>query len=98
MVGRVISISTEIGHIDAADERNAAIHDDGLFVMAVEGVLTRVRLAPDPCTPSELLDGVAYLGARGVKYGHRRTRPHEHPDVEPFRHFCQQLTEDRRPT
>ena len=87
MVAGVETVAAEVGDVDAADERDLAVHHHGLLVMAVERMLARVGLAADPRPARERLDGVANLAAGGAKRGHRRARPDEDPHVEPLGRF-----------
>ena len=78
----VEAIAAVVGQVDPADERDPAVDHDRLLVMAVERVLPRVGLAPDPRFADEVLDIRPDLRAGGVKGGNRRARPDEHPDVD----------------
>ena len=97
MVARVEPVAGVVGHVDAADERDFAVDDHRLFVMAVERVLARIDLAADPRAADQVVDALAHLLARRVKRRHRRARPHEHPDVDPLGRLGQQLAEHPRP-
>ena len=97
MVARVEAIARVIGHVDATHERDLAVDDHRLFVVAMEGMLARVGLAADPGAAGQLLDPFAHLLAGGVKGGHGRTRPHEHSDVDPLGGLGQQLSQRDAP-
>ncbi len=97
VVAGVEPITPIVGHVDPADERDLAVDDHGLLVVAVEGVLARIGLAANPGAAGQLLDAVAHLLAGGVKRRHRRSGPHQHSDVDPFGRLGQQLAEHRRP-
>ena len=96
MVARVEPVAGVVGHVDAADERDLAVDDHGLLVVAVERVLARVGLATDARVPGEGSDRVAHLLARGMERRHRSARPHQNPHVEPLGRLRQQLAEHAR--
>ena len=93
MVAGVEPIAAVVGHVDAADERDLAVDNDGLLVVAVERMLARIGLAADPGAAGEGRDAVADLLARGMERRHRRARPHEHPHVGPLRDLGQEPAE-----
>ena len=78
------------------DERDLAIDDHGLLVMAVKRVFARIRLAADSCPARQRSDCFAHLGTGGVKRGERRSCPDEHSDVDPSGSLGQELAEHSR--
>ena len=48
VVARVEPVAGVVGHVDSADERELAVDDHGLLVVAVERMLAGVGLAADP--------------------------------------------------
>ena len=93
MVTGVEPIAAVVGHVDTADERDLAVDNDGLLVVAVERMLARIGLAADPRAAGEGRDAVADLLARGMERRHRRARPYEHPHVGPLRDLGQEPAE-----
>ena len=84
MVGGVVAVAGVVGDVEASDERDFAVDDHGLLVVAVERVLARVGFAADAGAAGQPLDGFANLLARGMEGGNRGARPHEHADVDAF--------------
>src|ERR1700761_4600855 len=84
MVAGVEAVAAEVGDVDAADERDLAVHHHGLLVMAVEWMLARVGHAADPRPAREHLDGVTYLAAGGTKSRHGGAGPDQDPHIEPL--------------
>ena len=64
MIARVEAVAAERGQVDAADERDLAVDDHELLVVAVHRALVRVERAPDPRAAHELLAHAAHRGAR----------------------------------
>src|SRR5215475_12425138 len=84
MVGGVEAIAAVVADVDAADERDLAVDNDGLLVVAMERMLPRIGLAMDPGPAREHVDRVSYLPAGGLECRHGRSSPHEHPNVNPL--------------
>src|SRR5947207_6998525 len=90
MVARVVSITREVRHVDAADESNSAVDDHRLLMMTMERMITGICLAANAGTPGERLDGLADFPARRMKYRHRSPRPNKHPYLESLGRFRQE--------
>ncbi len=67
VVGGVVAVASEVGHIDPPDERAAAIHDHRLLVVAVQRMLAGVKRTADLGLVHQAVDSLTDLGPRGMK-------------------------------
>ena len=96
VVGAVEAIAGLVGHVDAVDERDLVVDDDGLLVVAVDRVLARVAVGLDVGVARQLLHLGLDLLARGVKERDRRAGPHHHADVDALGQLGQQRADRDR--
>ena len=63
VIGGVVAVAAEVGHVDAAHERDPAVDHDGLLVVAVKRMLAGIELTADLRLAHQLLHALAHLGA-----------------------------------
>ncbi len=92
MVAAVVAIAAERSQIDAADERDLAVDDHELLVVAVHRALVRVELAAYAGSAEELLAHGADIGATWREGRKRRPSPQQHANLDSLGQLCQQVT------
>ena len=92
---RVASVSGHGRQVDAADERQPAVDDDRLLVVAVQRALVRVELAAD-ARPAQLVARSPHRAPGWTEDRQRRARPQEHADVDPAGELREQVADDHR--
>jgi hypothetical protein len=95
MIGAVEAVTGEPCHVDPSDECNDAVDDHELLVVAMERVLTRIRLTPDTRAAREGPHRVGDFAPSRVEDRHRRARPDEHAHIKPLSRLGKQWAEHR---
>ena len=91
---RIPSIAVEAGQVNATDERDPAIDNDRLLVVAVHRPLVRIQGTLDSSPGHEVSPNLAQITSPGPEHGDRRTRPDQHPNRDAGGDFGQQLLQD----
>ena len=92
----VVAIAAERGDVDTADERDLAVDDHELLVMAVHRTLMRVELAAHARSSRDLVAHPPHGRAVGREQRQRRAAPQQHSDVDPLRQLTEQIAQARR--
>lgn len=95
MVTPVEAAAGVVRQVDPADERDAVVHDDELFVVAVHRPLEVVERALHAGSLRQRLAQVATLRAIRVEERQGRSGPAQHPDVDATRQVGEQLAQPR---
>ena len=96
MLGRVITITAEIGQVDSADKRDLVVDHDQLLVVAVHRTLVRVQRSLDPRPAHELIAPRAHQRPTRREHRHRSARPQQHANVDRLGRLAQQLAQQHR--
>ena len=96
VVGAVVPVAFERGEVDAAHERQLAVDDDDLLVVAVHEVLAVVQRTLHRAVADELVTRLLDHGARRVERAQRRTGPHQQPHVDALGRLREQVAEGGR--
>jgi hypothetical protein len=93
VIGGVVAVAAEVGHVDTANERDLAIDHQRLLVVAVKRVLAGIELAADLRLADQPRHALTHLGPGGVKHRDRRAGPRQHADVDALGSFRKQRSE-----
>ena len=97
MFAGVKAVAAERGEVDPTDERDLAVDDDELLVVAVHRALVRVERALHPRATHQLLANVAHGCTRRLEHRERRARPQQNPDVDPLGEIAEQIAQPSSP-
>ncbi len=96
VITRVKPVAAKRGEVDPADERDLAVDDDQLLVMAVHRTLMSVECALDARATHQLLANLANGCSRRLEDRQRGARPEENPDVDGRSAIAEQIAQAPR--
>ena len=96
MIAAVKTIAAERGQVDTPYERDLAVHDDELLVVAMHRALVEIKRALNARAPDELLAHAAHGRTSGREDRHRRSSPQQHPDLDSLGQVPEQIAQSGR--
>ena len=95
MITGVKTIAAERGQVDTPDERDLAVHDDQLLVVAMHRPLVEIKRALHARAADELLAHAAH-GRTSRREDRQRRSPQQHPDLDSLGQITEQIAQPRR--
>ena len=96
MIAGIETIAAERGQVDTPDERDLAVHDDELLVVAVHRALVEIKRALNARAADQLLAHVAHGRARRREDRKRRSPPQQYPDLHSLGQLGEKIAQPRR--
>jgi hypothetical protein len=97
VIGGVEAVASERCQVDPPDERELAVDDHELLVMAVHWALVGVERALHPSATDQLLAYSANRRPCGREDGHWRAAPQQHPHLHALGQLAEQVAQPGRP-
>ena len=96
MITGVETVPAERGQVDAPDERDLAVDDHQLLVVAMHRPLMRVKRAPHSSAANQLFADTADGRASRREGPQRRSCPQQNPDLDSLSQITKQIAQPRR--
>jgi hypothetical protein len=96
VIDGVKTIAAERGQVDTPHERDLAVHDDQLLVVAMHGALVGIKRALHSRAADELLADAAHRITSRREDRQWRPPPQKHPDLYSLGQIAEQIAQPRR--
>ncbi len=95
VISGVVPVAAQRRQVDAADERDLAVDDDQLLVMAVHWALAGIERDPHARAAKELVAHLPNGATARREDGQRCPGPQQHPDIHAFSQLAEQIAKAR---